>query len=254
MFRNLLRIMRGFYFKNRGIIRAAIILSIIIIALWITLDYSNNFRAHALENGSAAGENIGRLVGKVSGSYSGMLQWRECYQDGRRAAENAEDTVVRFTNEMKNVGNLEVLCASGTYTDMVQITNGGRTDYAALLSQKYNAIFTVDLINSQCINMEDGLHIILEQPVVEFIPVGEPKKMSEFVRALNNGSAKKGYEDANAALYKMADEATKELQGNESLMQSARISAEDQIKQLCNAVSLEDKNIFVEFKGGMGND
>lgn len=216
--------------------------------------YSINFRLTAQSAGGALGETSGKLVGRAIGSLEGLTKGQvEGYTAGKEEGLSAKDTTAELSGKIQEVERLEVLVASGTYSDVLSIGDKEKPDYAALLSQKYNAVFTVDLGTAE-INLEDdGLHILLEQPRVEFVPVGDIEKVNEFQKAgfvFETGSAEDGWKAALNSMDQITVKAQEQLQNNESLMKAARSAAVTQLTQLVNAVSLSKPAVLIEFQGG----
>ena len=216
--------------------------------------FSLNFRLTAQSTGGVLGETSGKTVGRAIGSLEGLTVGQaEGYAAGKEEGLSAKDTTAELAGKIQEVERLEVLVASGTYSDIYTIGDTDKPDYAALLSQKYNAVFTVDL-GTAVVNLEeDGLHILLEQPTVEFVPVGDIIKANEYQRpgfVFKTGSVKDGYEAANNSANEIRVKAQEELQNDEGLMKSARSAAVTQLTQLVNAVSLSKPKVFIEFQGG----
>ena len=218
--------------------------------------YSVNFRIHARDTGGMIGENTGKLVGRAVGSFDGLTEGRrEGYKAGKEEGLSAKDTTAELAGKIQEAVKLEVLIASGTYSDVI-IEGDNHIDYAALLSQKYNAVFTVDLTTADIELKDDGLHILLDQPVVEFITEGDIEKKNEFQRhgfIVKPGSADDGYNAANNSINEISEKAQERLQNDESMMATARSSAKTQLVQLVNAVSLTKPEVYVEFRGGVDN-
>lgn len=231
-----------------------IVLCVLIVCLFI---YSLNFRIHAQSTGGMLGGGTGKLVGRAIGSLDGMTRGQlEGYEAGKKEGLSAKDTTAELAGKIQEVEKLEVLVASGTFSDVISIGED-KVNYAALLSMKYNAIFTVDLDTADIVLEEDGLHITLDQPVVEFIPIGEIEKKNEFQRQgfiVEPGSAEEGYIAAENSMNAMQEKAQQKLQEYEALMKAARNYAETQLTQLVNAVSLTKPEVFVEFRGGTENE
>ena len=145
---------------------------------------------------------------------------------------------------------LEVLIASGTFSDVLTVGEIKDPDYAALISMKYNAVFTVNLETADIELKANGLHILLDQPELEFNPIGEISKRNEYQRYGWTGSAEEGYEAAINSTNEIKIKATEKLAEDESLMNAAKKSAVTQLTQLVNAVSLSKPKVFVEFHSG----
>jgi len=216
--------------------------------LAIALIFIINFRISAQSTGSMLGEGTGILVGRAVGSLDGLKDgWREGYNAGKEKGLRAEDTTAQLSGKIQEVEKLEVLVASGTYCDVLTVGNKEDPDYAALISMRYNAVFTVNLETADISLREDGLYILLDQPELEFNPIGEITKKNEYQRHGWTGSIKEGDKATINSINEIKTKATEKLSGDESLMESARNSAVTQLKQLVNAVSLSKPEVFVEF-------
>jgi len=218
--------------------------------------YALNFHIHAQATGGMIGESTGTLAGRAIGSLDGLTRGQiEGYEAGKEEGLSAKDTTAELATKIKEVEHLEVLVASGTYNDVLSI-GPNRDDYAAQLTQKYNAVFTVDLGTADIVLQSDGLHIVLDQPVVEFISIGDIEKKNEYQKKgviVKTGSAEGGYTAADNSMNEIVIKAEERLQSDESLMSAARSSAITQLTQLVNAVSLTKPEVFVEFRGGGSN-
>ena len=228
------------------------ILMIAVVAfLALTLIFIINFRINAQSTGSTLGENAGTLAGRAVGSLEGLTKGqREGYEAGKEQGLSAEDTTVELSGKIQKAGKLEVLIASGTFSDVLTVGNESDPDYAALLSMDYNAVFTVNLENAVIDLKDDGLHILLEQPKLEFYPIGEITKRNEYQRRRWTGSTAAGYEAANNSANNIRPRAEAELTKDDALMEAARNSAITQVTQLVNAVSLSKPEVFVDFRSG----
>lgn len=227
------------------------------VLLACVLTYSINFRINAQATGGMLGEGSGKLVGRAIGSIDGLTQGQIAgYEAGKKESLIAKDTTAELSGKIQEVEKLEVLVASGTFSDVLSIGEDP-INYAVLLSMKYNAVFTVNLGTADIELREDGLHILLDQPEVEFIPIGEIEKKNEYQRSgfiFKPGSVKAGYVAADNSLNELKVKAQEKLQNDASMMKSARLSANTQLTQLVNAVSLKKPPVFVEYRGGAGNE
>lgn len=203
------------------------------------------FWVDAQSTGSMLGEGTGSIVGRAIGSMAGLTEGQSAgYKAGKQAGLSGNDIEVELSNQIKEMQNLQVLVASGTFSDVQSVGD----DYAVLLSMKYNAIFSVDLSTAKISMKDDGLHILVEQPAVEFIPVGKIEKRNEYQTGKYTGKAEDGYTASNNKANQMKSRAENELKTDESLQKSARISAQMQIEQFVNAVSVSKQKVFVEFE------
>lgn len=219
------------------------------ILIVLLFGYSVRFRLKAEETGGMIGQGTGRLAGRAVGSMEGLTRGQlEGYEAGKSEGLSAKDTTAELSGKIQEVEKLQVLVASGTFSDILTI--GKNKEYDVLLSMKYNAVFTVDLGNADIKLENDGLHITLDQPVVDFIPLGEIEKKAEYQKGAFTGSAEAGYDAFNNSANQMREKARSEFQGNESMMRAACASAKTQLTQLVNAVSLSKPQVIIEFREG----
>lgn len=218
---------------------------ILCVILICALVFLVNYRINAESTGNMVGEGTGTLVGRAIGSLEGLTVGQiDGYNAGKEEGKSAKDTTADLSGKIQEVEKLQVLVASGTYSDILTVGE----DYAALLSQEYNAVFTVDLSTAEIELREDGLHILLNQPSVEFIPVGDIVKENEYQKNGFTGSTEDGYDALNNSANQMKIKATEKLAGDASMMAAARASAETQLIGLVNAVSLSKPKVFVEWR------
>ena len=228
------------------------------VLLFSVLLYSGHFWYYARTTGGIIGESTGKLVGRALGSLDGITRGRaEGREAGKTEGLSANDTTADIATKIKNVNKLEVLVASGTFSDVLKIGEEHKPDYAVLLSMKYNAVFTVDLETAEIQLTDKGLKIVLDSPSVEFYPIEPFEKKNEYIKPgfiTQTGSAEDGYTAAGNSLNMMKDKAQKRLQNDKSLIDAAKASAEAQLTQLVSAVSISKPQVFVEFRGGVVNE
>ena len=222
-------------------ILAGVCILLAVLTVWMIF-----VRVNAQKNGDAVGQAAGTIVGRAVGSFEGLTKGQvEGYKAGKEAGLTTEDTEAELSGVVREVGKLQVLAASGTYSD---ILNVGK-DYAALLSQKYNAVFTVNMNTAEVKLDTDGLHVLLDLPEVEFIPDGDISKVAEYQKSNFTGSTEDGYNAVNTAANQIKKAAEETLEGDESMMEAAKNSATKQLEQLIKAVSLSQPTVIVEFRG-----
>ena len=218
---------------------------ILCVVMLCALVFLINYRINAESTGNMVGEGTGTLVGRAVGSLEGLTVGQiEGHQAGKEAGLSAKDTTAELSGKIQEVEKLQVLVASGTYSDILTVGD----DYAALLSQQYNAVFTVDLGTAEIELREDGLHILLDQPSVEFVPVGDIVKENEYQKNGFTGSTEDGYDALNNSANQMKQKATEKLAGDTSMMAAARASAETQLIGLVKAVSLSKPEVIIEWR------
>ena len=220
---------------------------LVCVVLLCCLAFIINFRINAASTGSLVGEGTGTFVGRAVGSLEGLtVGQRDGYIAGKEKGLSAEDTTAELSGKIKEVQRLQVLVASGTYTDM--ITVGVKQDYAAILSQKYNAVFTVDLATADIVLEGKTLHITLNQPCVEFIPIGKYSILNEYQKNGFVGDANSGHQAVINSANQLKIKATEMLSSDASMIAAARSSAEDQLIGLVKAVSLSKPEVIIEWR------
>ena len=217
------------------------------ITLFCVLVFLIDYRLNAASAGAIIGEKTGICVGRAIGSIEGLTKGQK---DGTEAGKDkglsGEDTIVEISGKIKEVARLQVLVASGTYADMVII--GEEKDYAAIISQDYNAVFTVDLANADIYLEDSVLYITLDQPVAQFNTVGDMSIDNEYQKHGFKGYADDGNIAAINVINKLKEEGMKALKGYEAMMTSARASAEAQLKGLVKAVSISSHSVHIEWR------
>ena len=79
-----------------------------------------NSRINAKSTGGAVGEVSGTLVGKAIGSLEGLTKGQyEGYQAGKIEGLSAKDTTVELSGKIQEVQRLQVLVASGKFSDIL---------------------------------------------------------------------------------------------------------------------------------------
>ena len=217
------------------------------VALLCLMLFLISFRINAASAGSLIGEGTGTLVGRALGSFEGLTTGQiEGHNAGKEKGLSAEDTTAELSGKIKEVKKLQVLVASGTYTDI--LTVGEKKDYAAILSQQYDAVFTVDLATADIDLKNDGLHITLDQPKVEFEPIGDYAILNEYQKNGFVGDADSGHlaviNSANQIKVKAADMLATDV----SMTAAAKTSAENQLVSLVKAVSLSKPEVIIEWR------
>lgn len=205
------------------------------------------FRVNAASTGGLIGGGTGTLVGRAVGSLEGLsVGQAEGFHAGKEQGLKAEDTTAELAGKIKEAGRLQVLVASGTYTDV--LTVGTKGDYAAILSQRYNAVFTVEPETAEIVATEDGLRITLDPPEVEFRPVGKYEILNEYQKYGFTGDANSGHQAAINSANQIKEKATAMLAEDEDMQEAARAGAEEQLIGLVRAVSLSKPKVTIEWR------
>lgn len=200
---------------------------------------------NAQEIGEKAGAFSGNMVGSAIGSFTGITEkFPEGWDKGKEEGLSAKDTKVELKNTLTEVCNLEVLVAGFKLNNYHQVGD----KYAALYLLKANAVFTVDLSQSN-VNISDDnktLFITLPQPdITVYFDENSIEKAEEYQRKFFNGNAEDGFDAYINSMENIESSARLSIQNDESFMQSARDSAEKQIRQIASGVCLNNEKIEV---------
>lgn len=220
------------------------ILLVLVVGLLCVLVFAINFRVNARSTGQALASAPGTAAGWIAGSFEGLTEGRAA---GKEAGLSAEDTTVSI--DFHSDEKLQVLVTSGMLSDILRIGEEGDEDYAALLSMRYTAVFTVDLASLEKSVTEDGLRVLLDAPSVEFKPVGDIEIGAVYQKGRFTGAAEDGYLAFLNSNNKIKKEAAASLLANSSMMAAAKSSAEAQISRLMSSASRDGYKVTVEFRG-----
>lgn len=200
----------------------------------------------ASKMGERAGEGAGLIEG-VSGAAESAAQGIE---DGKAAGLSAEDTKTILRGKMTETGKLEVLTAGVQLENFHTIGEEDKRKYAALYLYKAKAIFSVDLARVQIIwdPEEKSIVINLPQPEIEvYFDETEEEKVAEYQKNYFNGSANDGFDAYLNSMSETAQDASKKLAENETLMNQARNAAILQVSLLANSICGNEYVIDVRF-------
>ena len=217
-----------------------------LVLLMCALVYVISLRVNANNIGTSLGMNMGTFVGKAIGSLEGMTQGStDGWEAGKEQGLSAEDSSGAIANELKDLNKLEVMVASVKLNDVHSVGD----DYKAIYLLKGEVVFTVDLSEAIIEEHGDTLFIMLPQPeMTPIIDQNRTEKIAEYQKRFYSGSAEAGLD---AYLNSMAkfEQVTKDTLANyDSLVDSARKAAINQVTQLANSVSVNKRNIEITFK------
>ncbi|MDE7416943.1 MAG: DUF4230 domain-containing protein [Lachnospiraceae bacterium] len=199
--------------------------------------------------GNSLGEMTGSSVGKVIGSFEALTDYREAYAEGKEEGLSAKDTIAEVANKVQELKRLEVLVASVKLKDEHLIGKEDSLDYAALYLLKGDAVFTVDFNETEIRKEGDILLLTIPEPEMELIiDQSKLEKVAEYQKFFWSGSAKDGFDAYLASMAKVAEETKETLVNYDTLMKAARESAEKQVEQLVNSVSVSEVEVKIEFK------
>ena len=106
----------------------------------------------------------------------------------------------------------------------------------------------MDLATADIVLEDDGLHIKLDQPSVEFLPIGKYTILNEYQKHGFIGDANSGHQAVINSANQLKEKATEMLASDESMVAAARTSAENQLVGLVKAVSLSKPEVIIEWR------
>lgn len=202
-------------------------------------------RTRAAVLGEKLGTNMGIVSGKVIGSIEGMTKGRaEGTEAGKQEGLSAKDTTATITSQIRQMENLEVLVASVKLRNFHTI--GVNTSYAALYLANGSVVFSVDLSKAS-ITAENGeLTITLPMPEGNlYIDESTITKVAEYQKRYFTGSAEDGFDAYLNTMAQMQKASEETLDNYEALLTSAKKAAENQLKMLVRAVSVDVNEIVI---------
>lgn len=229
-------------------------LAILLIAVWLALDFSPLGR---FLNGCAdeVASTLGYAVGTAVGSYTGFTEGRaEGKKAGKSAGLSAEDTQTELEAIMasRKYGRLTVMTADITLENFQTYGEGdmfGNPAYAVLYRIDGKATFTVDLSSMTAEYGDDENEIVITIPdpsAAVSIDEDTLEILDEYERAVTNGSTKDGITAAINSRAKMAEKTPEELENYDALMTQAREAARDQLTGIARAATIGGKTIEVQ--------
>lgn len=229
--------------KNKNlIISIGIAVAILLVFIFVALPIYRN----AEQIGEEAGKLSGQAVGTAVGSFKGVTEkYPKGLEDGKAEGLSAKDTKVELKNSLAEMSNLEVMVASVKLDNYHEVGD----KYAALYLMKADAVFTVDFANAKVDMGSDNqtLYITLKEPeVTVYIDEEATEKALSWQKHFFSGNAEDGFDAYINSMANVETKAKSSILSDESLMQSARNSAETQITQLAGGICLNnEKLIFV---------
>lgn len=222
-----------------------VVLTILCFAMAIVMIYSFKFYSGSERLGMTLGEGIGSSTGRIVGSLEGVTKGRtEGTDAGKQEGISAKDTKSKIANEMKESSDLEVLVASIKLNDMHEVG----ADYAALYTMKGTVIFTVDMSQAKITEENGQINIYIPKPKGKVhIDEDRIKKVAEYQKYWFTGSAEIGFDAFLNTMRKVNESSAEALYNYAVLLQQAENSAEDHIKALCKAVSVNPNEVNITF-------
>jgi competence protein ComGC len=195
--------------------------------------------------GAEAGVATGKLVGAAIGSFNGVtVEYQKGLDEGKVEGLSAKDTKVEMQNTMNEVSRLEVLVTNFKVNNYHEVGD----KYAALYFLKAEATFTVDLSECDVSMSEDNTTLIVTLPQPEVTVYFDDsciEKAKEYQKYFFSGSAEDGFDAYINSMANLEKETQKSLQKDENMMQTAKNSAENQIKELATGVCMNGEKIEI---------
>lgn len=199
------------------------------------------------KNAENIGKGVAELPGKATGiavgSYKGFTEGVALGSEaGKEAGLGAEDTKAEIEDEIRSVGNLEVLVAGVRIGNFHEYAD----KYSALYIYKADAVFSVDLSRAEVYHDgSNSIIIYLPKPQVKLYINEGAEKLAEWQKNLYTGDAKDGYIAYLNSMKNVEKISLKEIANYEMLIEQAKEAAVRQIRLLAKAVCEEGTNIRV---------
>lgn len=204
---------------------------------------------NAYQDGDSRGKALGETTGIAIGSFKGITTGiNEGAEKGKEEGLLAKDSKIALQNEINELGKLEVLVANVEIPDFHKYGD----KYAALYLFRGKAIFSVDM--SKIVISTDDLgtyHIIVPLPEanVSIDPL-ETERIVEKQRQFFNGNTEDGF-DAFLNTFNTTQSLSQEKISNyDFLRNQAKTYVIDQILNLANSMSIDQKIIQISFLDG----
>lgn len=196
--------------------------------------------------GGGIGTSAGRTAGRFIGSYEGITEGlAEGAKEGKADGLSAKDTEVNIANKIQTMGNLEVLSASVVLHDLQEISD----KYKTLLAFYGDITFTVDLFHAEITPNGNSYEVILPMPEATLrIDDKKSEQLDSYMKHSWTGSNEDGYTEEMNSIKEITSNAKETVTNYEFLMDSAKSSAENQIKFLIQSATKEEVNVHVSFK------
>lgn len=235
--------------KAIWIVVAVVAVIVLILSIYININ--------ADKIGAGLGNTLGNVVGSAVGSLNGITHGVSAGFDvGKEEGLSAKDTSTEITTKFQEVKRLQVLVASGAYTNIS--TMGENVDYASLYTQRYNAVFTVNLETAEVILNNGVLVVRLDQPDLDFKPEGPVTLIDDYQRHWFSGGTEDGMDMIQNSLIEIQNKTKENLSRDEGMMSTARVFAKEQLKSLINSMALNKPTVKIEFRpvvvSGVEND
>lgn len=231
--------------KKSDLLGVMIIMAVFLVSLFILVNVARAY-INANQIGGGIGTAAGRTAGRFAGSYEGITEGlAEGAQEGKEEGLSAKDTEVSIGNKIQTIGNLEVLSANVVMHDVIKASNS----YASLLAFYGDVTFTVDLYEAEISNEGNIYEISLPMPKATVrIDDRKSEQLATEMKHFWSGSNEDGYKAAMNSIDQLTLKAEDSITNYDYLMESAKSSAEKQVKFLIQSATGEEVVIHVSFK------
>lgn len=244
--------------KNKSVKEKNMTLMIFVFLLLVLSILFFAYAAHIYFNagrlGNEVGYEAGKAAGMLTGSFDGITEGlKEGAKEGKAEGLSAKDTKVRIGNEIKKIGKLEVLSASVVICNDLSKENNTKTenntDYTSLIAFYGDITFTVDFIDAEIENNGDEINITL--PVPELTLRLNDERTEQLATEMPHswtGSNEDGYLMVSNSIDNIIKESNKYISNYDQLVDSAKSSAEKQVRFLVDSATAREVIVHVEFK------
>ncbi len=221
---------------------AAIFLALSVIFFGYSVYKYYNAKKIGTEIGKTAGEATGKFMGSYHGITDGLAEGKE---EGITKGLSAEDTEVDIGNKIQTVGNLEVLSASVVMHDLLEIGD----KYKTLLAFYGDITFTVDLYKAELNSDGNSYEVVLPMPEATLrIDDKKSKQLASDMKHSWSGSNEDGYIATMNSIKQLTLNAEKSVSNYDVLRESAKDSAEKQVRFLIQSATKEEVVVNVRFE------
>jgi len=192
-----------------------------------------------------ASEVVSTISGDVVGVMKGVITLPTSYGEGKIAGLSAEDTKAYIENELKEVGELDVLVSGVKITNLHQIGN----NYQGLYVSKGYAVFSIDISTIEVSNSESEVSITINEPKVQvYIDDESTKKIAEWQKHTWTGSSEDGYFAYLNSWEHSKQEIENSVDNYDSLLKDARQAGREEIESLVKSICGKEKSVNVQYK------
>lgn len=224
---------------------ALVLLVAILLAATVTSGYIHH---KADEIGDIVGRTNGKLVGIALGSAKGVtVGIKEGSEAGAEEGMSAKDTTAEIKNGIESLGKLEVLAAGVSLTNNIKIND----TYNTLRRYNADAVFSVDLMNTEISFSQDGaeVYITIPEPELEiYVDQNSTQKLAEIQKFSLSVSAEDGMVSYLNSMVQTINKVEEKITNYDALFAAAKDAAEKQVWQLAETICGNDYIVHIKFK------